>query len=146
MSEISIKLMEHLFIDLNLEERLTFIGGDSGTGKTLFVKALQDLVLNPDLAEIQGIGIDKFMVCLNEQQLPNILNCKNKIIIIDRYDIYSKKSKEQIWNKMSNLDNTWILMTRNPDIKENYGHSSRSYKILKTKRENNQIKLYLERY
>lgn len=147
MAKINLRLTSNTIIELNIEERITFIGGDSGTGKTLLMQAIFDAKENSTDIELKGIDIDKFELCFSENEVANLLTCHNKVILIDRYDIFDLKTKQTLWKKMSELDNTWIIMTRNPDIPYNFGHSSSSYKEIKQKTDNNgNITLYLKSY
>ena len=129
-------------MQLEIDERITFIGGDSGTGKTFIIDALIDAIKNPDIVKSEGLILDRVKVCEDEDVVCSIPDIKGNIIFLDRYDSYSEKTKELIWKKMAMKDNTWVLMSRNPDIPENYGFSKKSYKELETKEINGKTVIY----
>lgn len=135
MSSIKMEISNKVSMQLEIDERITFIGGDSGTGKTFIIDALIDAIKNPDIVKSEGLILDRVKVCEDEDVVCSIPDIKGNIIFLDRYDSYSEKTKELIWKKMAMKDNTWVLMSRNPDIPENYGFSKKSYKELKTKKQ-----------
>lgn len=142
MSSIKMEISNKVSMQLEIDERITFIGGDSGTGKTFIIDALIDAIKNPDIVKSEGLILDRVKVCEDEDVVCSIPDIKGNIIFLDRYDSYSEKTKELIWKKMAMKDNTWVLMSRNPDIPENYGFSQKSYKELKTKKTNGKTVIY----
>lgn len=139
MSLIKMEIDNNILMALEIDERVTFIGGDSGTGKTFIIEALIDATKNPDLVRAKGLKLNRIKVCTNEDAIYGISNVKGNIIFLDRYDNYSEKAKELIWRQMAKQDNTWVLMSRNPDIPQNYGFSRKSYKELKTMKQKDKI-------
>lgn len=137
MSLIKMEIDNKVLMILEIDERITFIGGDSGTGKTFIIEALMDATKNPDIVKSEGLILDRIKVCASEDTTYSISNIKGNIIFLDRYDNYSEETKKLIWKKMAKQDNTWVLMSRNPDIPKNYGFSEKSYKELKTKKASN---------
>lgn len=136
MGNIRLTLNKNI-IDLEIDNRLTFISGDSGVGKTYIVDAFYDAMKNPDIANLEGISPDKIMVCKNEDTLQGILKkeIKRYVIFIDRLDIYSEEGKQRLAEKIEDQDNTWIIISRRPDFKfkANPGFSGNSFKTLKCK-------------
>lgn len=143
MSIIKAEINKKVIMSLDIDERITFIGGDSGSGKTLITEVMRDISNNPGILKIEGITEEQIVVFATEQEVNN-LEFSRKVVFIDRYDTYSLPTKQKLWRKMSKLDNTWIIMTRKPDIPKNYGFSIRSFKELKTQTHSNGVTtLYL---
>ena len=67
--------------DLVFDDRITLVGGDSGTGKTVLYEILEDLRLTDGYKRIKLFNYksDKF--------LESIKQCKDSFIIIDNADI-----------------------------------------------------------
>ncbi len=93
--------------DLVFDDRITLVGGDSGTGKTVLYEILEDLRLTDGYKRIKLFNYksDKF--------LESIKQCKDSFIIIDNadiliYDYIRKFIKLEFYNK-------YILLLRNCD-------------------------------
>lgn len=138
MSRLSIKVGKNRF-ELDINERITFIGGDSATGKTLLVNAMYDVMKNPSASNIRGISAQNVRACKGEDTLQLALNNKKCLIVIDRYDIFSGKSRKILSKEIEKINyNTWIIMTRRPDFKFSYnpGVSAMSFGKLVVKKSN----------
>ena len=74
--EIKFKAYPFLY-DLKFDDRITLVGGDSGTGKTVLYGVLEDLKLTEDYNAIKlfNYKTDDFFEQLRQ--------CKNKFIVID---------------------------------------------------------------
>lgn len=142
MAIIKAELDKDTNLYLDLSERITFIAGDSGTGKTFMINALDDISKNPDLALIDGIVPEQLLILKNSDDIHKLDNIDKKIVFIDRYDIYSADAKKKIWNAMSKNQGIYVLMSRYPDLPCNYGFSKKSFKELedKTIEKNGKIK------
>lgn len=136
MSKLILDLAKNIRVELNIDQRITFIGGNSGTGRTLLIENLIDAVKNKEVSLINRDLLDRIIVCRDSDDLPHIKNCSNKIVFIDRYDIFTSEEKEKVSKEISRQDSTWIIMTRRPNIKCKYGIGIDSYKELVTKVEN----------
>lgn len=141
MSKLELNLSKNSKASFDIDDRITFIGGDSGTGKTFTIDALIDAVKNPDISNIKKSILDRIIVCKDEENLQSIRGCSGKIIFLDRYDIFSEKAKAIMQEEMIRRDNTWIIMTRRPDFTINCGFSSNSYKTLKTYTNDNGVQV-----
>ena len=67
--------------DLVFEDRITLVGGDSGTGKTVLYEMLEDLKLTNEYHAI------KLFNYKSENILENLEKCRNNFIVIDNADI-----------------------------------------------------------
>ena len=134
-------------IELRLAERINIIRGDSATGKSFMTSQLQDIITNSGYDNITGTESGRLKVCSNEREVDSILNQNNKIIIIDRYDVYSIEAKEKIQRDIERLTNTWIIITRKCDFKLNIpvGLSMNSLNILDVKTEDKKKVLYMRK-
>lgn len=135
-------------IDISIDEMVTFIGGDNATGKTLLAKMLKNAKVNNLKAykmyvDGQEYSFSNIFVYMNELEAKSIYksNVKNKLIIIDRYDSFSKDTKKEIEKEINKNNNTWIIISRHPDLKVTRGISTNSFKNLVLKKENNKIKI-----
>ena len=143
MSNLRIKLKKDMYLDLEINDRITVIEGNSASGKTFFVDTI-DMIVKLNLKDNvpSVITPDKFVVVKNEDSALRVKEAVNKIIILDRYDMYSKKTKKMIHKKMKEQNNTWIFISRFPDMPV-YG--SATIKHLKCREENGKKILYLAR-
>ena len=106
--KIKLSILNNRF-NLDLKENITIIGGNSGTGKTLLVRAVKNDMLIKGIKSEYEI-IDKLNTPTEEEFKQKINNLKDKVIVIDNADRYL--NKEII--KWINLDsrNRYILMGR----------------------------------
>lgn len=140
ISTIDLSIESNTVIELDLEDKLTFIGGDSASGRTYMTNLIFECLAGELEADVHGGNLEDFLVCMNERELGQVTGKKNKIIIIDRYDIYSRESKEKLRDAIEKEDNTWLIMTHNPDFE----FSMCSFKEVKTRTENGKQVIYLE--
>ena len=114
--------------DLVFDDRITLVGGDSGTGKTVLYEILEDLRLTDGYKRIKLFNYksDKF--------LESIKQCKDSFIIIDNADILIDDDIRKFIN--FEFSNQYMLFLRNCD---GLNVSDKSFKVLKL--DNNRITL-----
>lgn len=122
--------------ELNIEDKITFITGDSGTGKTLLIDELLHISKSHESDRIQGMDIEQLLVFRDQADFYEYIaedgDFTRKIVFIDRYDKFSIKAKEQLFKAMKTYQNIYILMGRYIDLRENYGFTMNSIKELET--------------
>ena len=114
--------------DLVFEDRITLVGGDSGTGKTVLYEMLEDLKLTDEYRAI------KLFNYKSENILENLERCKNNFIVIDNADILIDDDIRRFIN--FEFSNQYMLFLRNCD---GLNVSDKSFKVLKL--EENKITL-----
>ena len=114
--------------DLVFEDRITLVGGDSGTGKTVLYEMLEDLKLTD---EYHAIKLFKYK---SENILENLERCRNNFIVIDNADILIDDDIRRFIN--FEFSNQYMLFLRNCD---GLNVSDKSFKVLKL--EDNKITL-----
>ena len=114
--------------DLVFEDRITLVGGDSGTGKTVLYEMLEDLKLTNEYHAI------KLFNYKSENILENLEKCRNNFIVIDNADILIDDDIRRFIN--FEFSNQYMLFLRNCD---GLNVSDKSFKELKLK--NNKITL-----
>ena len=114
--------------DLVFEDRITLVGGDSGTGKTVLYEMLEDLKLTDEYRAI------KLFNYKSENILENLERCKNNFIVIDNADILIDDEIRRFIN--FEFSNQYMLFLRNCD---GLNVSDKSFKVLKL--EENKITL-----
>ena len=114
--------------DLVFDDRITLVGGDSGTGKTVIYEMLEDLKLT---AEYHAIKLFNYK---SENILENLKKCRNNFIVIDNADILIDDDIRRFIN--FEFSNQYMLFLRNCD---GLNVSDKSFKMLKL--ENNEITL-----
>ena len=67
--------------DLVFDDRITLVGGDSGTGKTILYEMLEDLRLTDEYKAI------KLFNYKSDNLLETIKQCRDSFIVIDNADI-----------------------------------------------------------
>lgn len=67
--------------DLVFDDRITIVGGDSGTGKTVLYQILEDLRLTKEYKAI------KLFNYRSDNLLASLKQCKDNFIVIDNADI-----------------------------------------------------------
>ena len=116
------------FYDLVFEDRITLVGGDSGTGKTVLYEMLEDLKLTDEYHSI------KLFNYKSENILENLERCRNNFIVIDNADILIDDDIRRFIN--FEFSNQYMLFLRNCD---GLNVSDKSFKVLKL--EDNKITL-----
>ena len=114
--------------DLVFDDRITLVGGDSGTGKTVLYEMLEDVKLT---AEYHAIKLFNYK---SENILENLKKCRNNFIVIDNADILIDDDIRRFIN--FEFSNQYMLFLRNCD---GLNVSDKSFKMLKL--ENNEITL-----
>ena len=114
--------------DLIFEDRITLVGGDSGTGKTVLYEMLEDLRLTEDYQAIRlfNYKTDDFS--------KSLMQCRNSFIVIDNADILIDDEGRRFIN--FECSNQYMLFSRNCD---GLNVSDKSFKVLKF--DENQITL-----
>lgn len=116
------------FYELSFEDRITLVGGDSGTGKTVLYEMLEDLKLTDEYHAI------KLFNYKSEELAENLKKCRNNFIVIDNADILINDDIRKFIN--FETSNQYMLFLRNCD---GLNVSDKSFKELKM--ENNRITL-----
>lgn len=106
--------------DLVFNDRITLVGGDSGTGKTVLYEVLEDLKLTEDYQAIRlfNYRTDDFSQAL--------MQCRNCFIVIDNADILIDDEDRSFIN--FECSNQYMLFSRNCD---GLNVSDKSFKVLK---------------
>ncbi|MGE9889247.1 ATPase [Mediterraneibacter faecis] len=116
------------FYELSFDDRITLVGGDSGTGKTVLYEMLEDLKLTDEYHAI------KLFNYKSEELAENLKKCRNNFIVIDNADILINDDIRKFIN--FETSNQYMLFLRNCD---GLNVSDKSFKELKM--ENNRITL-----
>jgi hypothetical protein len=110
------------------EDRITLVGGDSGTGKTVLYEMLEDLRLTDEYKAI------KLFNYKSDNFLDTIKQCRDSFIVIDNLDILINDEVRRFIN--FEFSNQYMLFLRNCD---GLNVSDKSFKVLKF--DNNRITL-----
>ena len=114
--------------DLEFDDRITLVGGDSGTGKTVLYEMLEDIRLTDENKAI------KLFNYKSDRFLESIKQCRNCFVVIDNADILINDDIRRYIN--FELSNQYMLFLRNCD---GLNVSDKSFKVLKC--DNNRITL-----
>ena len=114
--------------DLVFDDRITLVGGDSGTGKTVLYEMLEDLRLTDEYKAI------KLFNYKSDNLLETIKQCRDSFIVIDNADILIDDAIRRFIN--FEFSNQYMLFLRNCD---GLNVSDMSFKVLKL--EDNRITL-----
>lgn len=114
--------------DLVFEDRITLVGGDSGTGKTVLYEMLGDLRLTDEYKAI------KLFNYRSDHLLEELKQCRDYFIVIDNADILIDDEVRRFVN--FEFSNQYMLFLRNCD---GLNVSDKSFKVLKF--DNNKITL-----
>lgn len=114
--------------DLVFDDRITLVGGDSGTGKTVLYEMLEDLRLTDEYKVI------KLFNYKSDNLLESIKQCRDSFIVIDNADILIDDAIRRFIN--FEFSNQYMLFLRNCD---GLNVSDKSFKVLKL--DNNRITL-----
>ncbi|MCI5495087.1 MAG: ATPase [Roseburia sp.] len=106
--------------DLVFEDRITLVGGDSGTGKTVLFEMLEDLRLTDEYEAI------KLFNYRSDNLLESLKRCKNNFVVIDNGDILIDDEIRRFIN--FEFSNQYMLFLRNCD---GINVSNKSFKVLK---------------
>ena len=114
--------------DLMFDDRITLVGGDSGTGKTVLYEILEDLRFTDEYKAI------KLFNYKSDNLLEAVKQCRDNFIVIDNADILIDDDIRRFINFESS--NQYMLFLRNCD---GLNVSDKSFKVLKL--EDNRITL-----
>ena len=114
--------------DLTFDDRITLVGGDSGTGKTVLYDMLEDIRLTEEYKAI------KLFNYKSDDFLEAIKQCRNSFIVIDNADCLISDDVRRFIN--FETSNQYMLFLRNCD---GLNVSDKSFKELKF--DNNRITL-----
>lgn len=106
--------------ELKFDDRITLVGGDSGTGKTVLYEMLEDLKLTEQYNAI------KLFNYKSENMKDNLEKCRDNFIVIDNADILIDDDIRRFIN--FEFSNQYMLFLRNCD---GLNVSDKSFKILK---------------
>ncbi len=115
--------------DLEFDDRITLVGGDSGTGKTVLYEMLEDIRLTDEYKAIKLFNYksdDFFLVAIKQ--------CRDSFIVVDNADNLINDEVRKFIN--FELSNQYMLFLRNCD---GLNVSDKSFKVLKF--DNNRITL-----
>lgn len=105
--------------DLEFDDRITLVGGDSGTGKTVLYEMLEDLRLTEPYREI------KLFNYKSDELAEALKLCRNKFVVMDNADILLDDELRRFIN--FEVTNQYMLFSRNCD---GLNVSDRSFKVL----------------
>ena len=114
--------------ELFFDDRITLVGGDSGTGKTVLYEMLEDIRLTEKYNAI------KLFNYKSENMKENVIKCRDCFIVIDNADILIDNDIRKFIN--FEFSNQYMLFSRNCD---GLNVSDKSFKVLKF--DENQITL-----
>ena len=114
--------------NLEFDDRITLVGGDSGTGKTVLYEILEDIRLTD---EYQAIKLFNYK---SDALLESMKQCRDRFIVIDNADILIDDEVRRFIN--FDFSNQYMLFLRNCD---GLNVSDKSFKVLKL--DNNRITL-----
>lgn len=106
--------------DLVFDDRITLVGGDSGTGKTVLYEMLEDLRLTDEYKKIRLFNYR------SDNLLDAIKQCRNSFIVIDNADILINDEVRRFIN--FEFSNQYMLFLRNCD---GLNVSDKSFKAMK---------------
>ncbi len=106
--------------DLVFEDRITLVGGDSGTGKTVLYEMLEDLRLTDQYKAM------KLFNYRSDNFLESMKQCRDNFIVVDNADILIDDEVRKFIN--FEFSNQFMLFLRNCD---GLKVSDQSFKVLK---------------
>ena len=106
--------------DLVFDDRITLVGGDSGSGKTVIYEILEDLRLTDEYKAI------KLFNYKSDYLFDSIIQCRDSFIVIDNADILMNDEIRRFIN--FEFSNQYLLFLRNCD---GLNVSDKSFKVLK---------------
>lgn len=106
--------------DLEFDDRITLVGGDSGTGKTVLYEILEDLRLTDEYKAI------KLFNYKSDDIDTSIKQCRHNFIVVDNADILLDDDIKKFIN--FEFSNQYMLFSRNCD---GLNVSDKSFKVLK---------------
>ena len=106
--------------DLEFDDRITLVGGDSGTGKTVLYQMLEDVRLTDEYRAIRLFNYksDNFSEAIQQ--------CRDSFIVVDNADYLINEDVRRFIN--FEFSNQYMLFLRNCD---GLNVSDKSFKVLK---------------
>ena len=104
--------------DLEFDDRITLVGGDSGTGKTVLYEMLEDIRLTDEYSSI------KLFNYKSDDFLEAIRQCKDSFIVVDNADNLMNDDVRRFIN--FEVSNQYMLFLRNCD---GLNVSDKSFKV-----------------
>ena len=108
--------------NLEFDDRITLVGGDNGTGKTVLYEMLEDLKLTDQYSAI------KLFNYRTQDMKECLMRCQDSFIVIDNADILIDDDIRRFIN--FEFSNQYMLFLRNCD---GLNVSDKSFKVLCTK-------------
>ena len=105
--------------ELLFDDRITLVGGDSGTGKSVLYEILEDLRLTTEYKKI------KLFNYKSDNLLESLKQCRDSFIVIDNADILINDDVRRFIN--FEFSNQYMLFIRNCD---GLNVSDKSFKVL----------------
>lgn len=105
--------------ELFFDDRITLVGGDNGTGKTVLYEILEDLKLTDEYNAI------KLFNYKSDNMKENLIQCRDCFVVIDNADILIDDDIRRFIN--FEFSNQYMLFLRNCD---GLNVSDKSFKIL----------------
>ena len=106
--------------DLEFDDRITLVGGDSGTGKTVLYEMLEDIILTDVYRAI------KLFNYKSDDFSESIRQCRDRFIVVDNADTLIDDDVRRFIN--FEPSNQYMLFLRNCD---GLNVSDKSFKVLK---------------
>lgn len=106
--------------DLEFDDRITLVGGDSGVGKTVLYEILEDIRLTDEYKAIRlfNYRTDNFQEAIKQ--------CRDNFIVVDNADYLINDDVRKYIN--FELSNQYMLFLRNCD---GLNVSDKSFKVMK---------------
>lgn len=114
LSKIQIHPALNITVAINIDQMVTILCGNSGTGKTYIVDSLRIIKSTPGLIKYSGFDPDNVLIIDRESEINQIGQdkIKGKLIIVDRADRLQADTNEKLNELINKCQNTWILMKR----------------------------------
>lgn len=114
LSKIQIHPALNITVEINIDQMVTILCGNSGTGKTYIVDFLRVVKQTPGLIKYSGFDPDDILIIDRESEINQIGQDKirGKLIIVDRADKLQTNTNEKLTELINKCQNTWILMKR----------------------------------
>lgn len=106
--------------ELKFDDRITLVGGDSATGKTVLYGILEDLKMTEEYRAI------KLFNYKTDELFEQLRQCRNRFIVIDNADILIDDETRRFIN--FEFSNQYMLFLRNCD---GLNVSDKSFKVMK---------------
>ena len=117
MSKLVIHPNDRVVINLNIDQMVTILGGDSGTGKQFIQNQILDIQAQQADQKVSGYDINNIEIIQDNRLVEHIdqLGLIDKLVIVDRVDTLQAIEMDKLVSEINKCKNTWILMKRLPD-------------------------------